>query len=246
MSIPEVPQTPELPEDAHDAFEVLWAHYEVYRMFPLTVNSAFEAAMQAAWNAKHEKKKRKPEFTLNKACKAFPDLNDEWRSWSEGLEDSWYEEKKALEAKLVELAGQATPVASDEWTMAYTVDNGAYRSVDMGSGTYAHNEAKNQVLHYQHQGLEAELRIERRERPSSLASQRGKPFKWTDYEVWVKANPIDIKIADRRPGMSMVEWVASCWKSGVNPRVYQPFLPHGFEEAHGIGWNGQITPPSES
>lgn len=244
---PQFPETPVLPEDAREAFAILWALYETFRVYPVTVNDAFDKVMREAWEAsQHNKKpgKKQPEYTLVKACDAFPELNTEWRAWFEGLEDRWYEEKMRIEARLTELAEQSQPLPGDEWVLAYTIDSGAYRSVDMGSGRYSKAAAEDRVRHYQHQGLEAELRIEHRERPSSL--RFGKPFRWTDYEVWVKASKTDIRIADRRPGMTMVEWVASCWRDGVNPRVYQPFLPHGFEEAHGIGWDGTITPKEVS
>lgn len=36
----------------------------------------------------------------------------------------------------------------------------------------------------------------------------------------------------------MVEVVRLCWKREVNPRVMYPFLPHGFEERHGLDYFG--------
>jgi hypothetical protein len=49
---------------------------------------------------------------------------------------------------------------------------------------------------------------------------------------------LDVEVLQRRPGPSLVEWVRLCWKRGRNPRVYNPWLPHGFEDAHGLDYFG--------
>lgn len=36
----------------------------------------------------------------------------------------------------------------------------------------------------------------------------------------------------------LVETVRKCWARGVNPRVYFPFLPHGYEAQHGLDYFG--------
>ena len=42
-------------------------------------------------------------------------------------------------------------------------------------------------------------------------------------------------------GPPMRETVRLAWKLGLNPRVYFPFLPHGFEEANGLDYFGGET-----
>lgn len=46
-----------------------------------------------------------------------------------------------------------------------------------------------------------------------------------------------LEIAKRKRPL-LTDWVAACWKSGINPRVLNPYLPHGFEERHGITFFG--------
>lgn len=38
----------------------------------------------------------------------------------------------------------------------------------------------------------------------------------------------------------LVDRVSKLWKRGLNPRVVDPFIPHGFEEQHGINYDGSI------
>lgn len=54
----------------------------------------------------------------------------------------------------------------------------------------------------------------------------------------------DVEILKRLPGSSTVETVRRCWKLSANPRVFFPFLPHGFEERQGLdffgGYKGEV------
>ena len=43
-----------------------------------------------------------------------------------------------------------------------------------------------------------------------------------------------LRALDYLDGPSLVEQVRMSWRRGVNPRVYNPFLPVGFEEKHGL------------
>jgi hypothetical protein len=55
------------------------------------------------------------------------------------------------------------------------------------------------------------------------------------YEVWVSvAEDLDIEVLRLKPDIPLRETVRLCWKRGVNPRVYMPFLPHGYEEQEGL------------
>ena len=47
-------------------------------------------------------------------------------------------------------------------------------------------------------------------------------------------------IRRRQSDDSLAAWVAACWRRGANPRVFAPMLPHGYEERHGIGFDGSI------
>lgn len=60
--------------------------------------------------------------------------------------------------------------------------------------------------------------------------------------VLVDVDPADLPLLKRaKVRVSLVDEVAACWRRGLNPRVYNPYLSHGFEERHGIGWDGRIN-----
>lgn len=50
---------------------------------------------------------------------------------------------------------------------------------------------------------------------------------------------IDVEALKRYPPPSLREWVASCWQNGINPRVLNPFLPHGYEAKVGLDYQGR-------
>lgn len=49
---------------------------------------------------------------------------------------------------------------------------------------------------------------------------------------------VDAEVLKRLPGVPLREWVRLCWKLGANPRVYNPYLPHGYEEKAGLDFFG--------
>ncbi len=57
---------------------------------------------------------------------------------------------------------------------------------------------------------------------------------------------VDLELLKHSPAPSLVEQVRLCWARGVNPRVYNPFLPHGFEEKHGISYTGKFLSVSHA
>jgi len=62
------------------------------------------------------------------------------------------------------------------------------------------------------------------------------------FEILVNVGTFaDWTILKAKPGPSLREQIRLCWKRGVNPRVYQPFLPHGLEEKLGIDFQGNYT-----
>lgn len=62
-------------------------------------------------------------------------------------------------------------------------------------------------------------------------------------DAWLAAvrveDEIDVEIVRRSPPPPLREQVRLCWKRGVNPRVYNPFLPHGYEEQAGLDYFGR-------
>jgi hypothetical protein len=53
------------------------------------------------------------------------------------------------------------------------------------------------------------------------------------------ADAVDVEILRRYPPPPLREQVRRSWARGVNPRVFNPFLPHGYEEQVGIDYFGR-------
>ena len=69
------------------------------------------------------------------------------------------------------------------------------------------------------------------------------------YRVLILLNhERELELAKRKPsGFTTRDWLKACWGVGANPRVFNPFLPHGLEEKWGLDYfggeiakNGQI------
>jgi hypothetical protein len=66
----------------------------------------------------------------------------------------------------------------------------------------------------------------------------GKPRLHAYIVMVLVEHELDAEIVRKKPGMGLRDWLKWCWKNGVNPRVYNPFLPHGLEEKLGITYFG--------
>lgn len=92
-----------------------------------------------------------------------------------------------------------------------------------GAENYARNAAQQEIDRIEANGYTGELRV----------------CPGGQFEVLVNvATRDDWDILRLKPGLSLAEQIRLCWKRGVNPRVYQPFLPHGLEEKLGIDFQG--------
>jgi len=56
---------------------------------------------------------------------------------------------------------------------------------------------------------------------------------------------LDKRIFEYKPDIPIKEWIAECWKRGVNPRVYIPYLPADLEEKLGLDYYGNNVEKSE-
>lgn len=120
-----------------------------------------------------------------------------------------------------------TPVKVDE------VCEGSYGSQGWGARKYARGSAEQDVMELQAIGIKAEVR------------ERIEKYTWGSlayYEVWAWTSEPE-KVPYAPSNLSLKDAVKACWKRGVNPRVYWPFLPHGYEEQEGLDYfGGEKTP----
>jgi len=116
----------------------------------------------------------------------------------------------------------------------------SYATQGLGAERYARASAE--LTRDERDGV---LRAEEREAGVRVEVQReaGASEGGTSYVVvalGVEGEVAADVIRRRQSDDSLAAWVAACWRRGANPRVYAPMLPHGYEERHGIGFDGSI------
>lgn len=188
-----------------------------------------------------------------------------------------FSEEKTLKKQLSLLAPDCEIRQGVVWQTYTTTSSGTYRSQGWGAGHYAKQSAELRRLKLVALGLESRTRVvyqvsltgqakdtqvsqyeylkmeEKGADPRTLSTKEwATPPKthWydEDYIVEVKVeSPVDVKIIDYRPELPLREQVRMSWKLGINPRVLDPFLPHGYEAEVGIGWHGEdLLKPQKS
>jgi hypothetical protein len=145
---------------------------------------------------------------------------------------------KQIEAGLSELAPYAEVRPGELRKFAWIYGN-SYSTQGFGAQRYAQNAAELQADRCRHYGIEVEVRAVG-ERPKCSGGPYWSGACWSpDYEVHAAVeSDVDVEILRRRPGPTLRESVRLCWKRGVNPRVFNPFLPHGYEERVGLDFFG--------
>jgi hypothetical protein len=138
---------------------------------------------------------------------------------------------KGLEAKLAELALVTEPLLSEGEIVVHVGSSTDYWSQGYGATKYAEGAAQRVVDAFEAAGIPA--RIE------SVDSGQRYDHGMRNHliKVYARTDMVGAEIIRRRP-VDLVERVRLSWKRGVNPRVDLPFLPIGFEEAHGLDFFG--------
>jgi hypothetical protein len=180
------------------------------------LNVAYRAALEADWRAENPRKKK---FDLTRAIDRgeIPNLETIKAEMSAAAErwakETIHDPKELTENRLFELAVGLPVPAADEWQQIGDVWESTYRSQSYAASKYANAKAHliaDKAVFY---GVEASV-----ERYGEGAS--------VGYRVKARTTPTGAEILRRKPDVPVEEWVAACNRRGVNPRVYNPFLPY--------------------
>jgi hypothetical protein len=139
---------------------------------------------------------------------------------------------KKLISKSQELSTKLKNIAShdsckaesgDNWHELISVSNSTFSSQGWGADTYAKNAANLHADKAEFYGIKS--RVDFKNQGDGLHL----------YVVMVSVNDqVDIDIILKKPSVPLKDFVQSCYNRGVNPRVYQPYLPYDYEEKNGI------------
>lgn len=144
---------------------------------------------------------------------------------------------ETLKARIDELA-PTTPFREprEQWCLWKVKSTYDYITQGFGATTYAQNTADMYLLEAQSLGLEVRIDKEVTKTKDHSFYSIGDT---ATFKVMVKVHgEEDIQLLNRKPTMSLREWLKACWKRGVNPRVLNPYLSHGLEEKLGIDYFG--------
>lgn len=173
---------------------------------------------ESAWAKVNPTKGKKPKTWMCDEC--IKPVTEHFSNMAKTMQERAVAAKRKHEDTMFFLAKEIQLWPGEEWTKAYTASASTYSS-QPGCQAYARGDAERKAIHYRTCGLEAEVR---------------------GLEVWVKAEALEIQIAEHKPGVPLKEFVRLCWKMGNNPRVVMPMLPHGYEEQNGLDYFGNELP----
>lgn len=222
-------------------------HNKTMTSIQAEIDTSFAATVRSEWQDRFPNKRGK--FSLTRAMGDFGAEEYErirqqhWTEFCQPRADAFRDKQKELERQLDELAEKIVPQPGDEWNLWRDVSTSSYGSQGYGATHYAKAAAENTADTARMYRLEADVRPRYSERTPRDMYAGGA----VGFGVWVKASVVDLAILDRKPGPGLREWVRLCWARGVNPRVYNPWLPFGYEEQAGLDYFGgeRSLPPHE-
>jgi hypothetical protein len=119
--------------------------------------------------------------------------------------------------KLLDQLAESTLVgSSEEMHMIKLSSASNYSSQGWGANKYARSALNHDYEMLKGCGYEVEIR-------QSLAWDDPK-CDWYNYELWANLEDWQFDCLIRQQKFDPLTWAIGCWKKGVNPRVYNPFL----------------------
>lgn len=186
-------------------------------------------------------------FILEKVQKDLTEYEAVYTSYRDRatkIYDEWFTEKMRLEYDLSVIAEVITPkelqehsAAQSDYDIVHVVSSASYRTQGYGAAKYAKGEAIRWQQKFENSGISTRLE----EEVSSARFVHG--IRSCKYILLARCAPIVAEIIRRKPEVPLREWLKMCWKQGVNPRVYNPFLRYGLEEELNLDYFGNDVDP---
>lgn len=150
--------------------------------------------------------------------------------------------KRALPGIAKDAAILAHPTAPDTMLKVDEVWSSSYASQGFSAEQYAKGSAEMIADRLRLAGIPCVV-----ERYSPADALTG-PRVSTSARFLVRAAvwcDVDVELCEHLPAPSLRQQVALSWQRGLNPRVFNPFLPHGYEQSVGLDYQGRDVAPSK-
>jgi hypothetical protein len=223
-TMPEVTALPSPLERFVKANAIVDRFWERRRPRRTALQAAYEADVIARWRRAHPESKRKRityKALWNREREWCKTIMAEWQPRATAMSKRHSAQLDRLNAILTQLADRITLTPSETvWSCFRTIDDGSYHTQGWGAAKYAKGEAE---MKADIAGdYDVPVQIVRFSEPMNGYPPR------TGWKVWVALGPIECAVLDYKPGKKITakEWMDRCWKRGVNPYVYNPFLAH--------------------
>jgi hypothetical protein len=151
-----------------------------------------------------------------------------------------YDQQQLAEARKRLVERGLRPVAGDKRLKLGEVWESSYSTQGFGARQYAEGSAKLRALNAQALGIKTEIETTVRRFDHSVCWSGNRET--ATFHVWVFVeSETDVEIIKQCPAMTLRDQVKACWANHVNPRVFNPFLPVGYEESVGLDYFGGET-----
>ncbi len=145
--------------------------------------------------------------------------------------------KEALDAQISALVpelavrpGEHKRVVLDVWVSSFSTQG-------YGAGMYAKAKAELIAEEAAGHGIETEVIPKKDESPPIPGVPRSNDPVAYQAVAYVK-DESDAWLLGLKPLWDLREAVKRAWAKGVNPRVFNPYIPHGFEQENGLDYQG--------
>lgn len=203
-----------------------------------TMRQQFKNDAEAIFRARYPKRK-KIDLDLIKDVPEYINLRTDAIQKADALTAQTKNRIAELETELNRLAEEEEIPITDTLNLCHTSYSSTYGSQGFGASRYAENAAALRADHARMQGVIAEVQP-----VGDMRRDRTYGIQYQDYGVYVNTSEVGWEMINRRPALTLKDWLKTCWKRGVNPRVYNPMLPAGLEERFGIDYRGNDVEPT--
>lgn len=226
------------PEQLRTEFARVWTDYKAallrQRDEQMAMQTQYDGELLALAKATFPKSrsKRLIEKLLTERPDIYKPFIDAWQTKADSIVKEHRAISDGFKEQLNALAESAA-VHAGEMRLFTSVWSSTYNSQGFGALKYAKNNAEQYADLARYHDIACDVRLTNERSEPTYGVHHG------TYEVRVGVeSEIDLEILRRKPGPTLREWVRMCWQRGVNPRVYNPFLPHGYEEQNGLDYHG--------
>lgn len=232
------------PAEAREEFAKLLEAHKQRGVEDLAARDALQAEYDAAVVAAAKALRKRSKKNLDDPQIARAVLPEEmvakiaapFKERAQAIDDAQRQQREIEREALETLADQAEVRSGDKQLILYTAWSSTYSSQGFGATSYARGAAEQHADVVRFYNIAVDV-VE--VNACSVESWPNSSMRWADFNVVVHVeSELDVEILQRKPGLPLREQVRLCWKRGVNPRVYNPYLPAGYEEKVGLDYHG--------